>query len=197
MTVSGNHDQPELQSSYVQYLPGTYRQDEFLGRFLLIFESVLGPVENQVDNLHMYFDPLTAPRELLPWLGLWVDLVLDQNWPEEPRRKLVKSAAWLYRWRGTRRGLREYLRIYTGTSPEITEYIPGMKLGKETRLGVNTRLGSSGGGYHFTVTLHLDEMSHVKTEIIRAIIDSQKPAHTVYTLQIRGHSPEREENHGT
>ncbi|MFO8101345.1 MAG: phage tail protein [Dehalococcoidia bacterium] len=192
----GNGDNPELRSSYLDHLPGIYRDSEFMGRFLLIFESILGPIQDTVDSLDFYFDPLTTSDAVLPWLASWMDLTLDQTWPERRRRELVRSAAELYRWRGTKRGLREYLRIYTGVTPEITEHIPGMRLDKETRLGFNTRLGSSGGGYHFTVTLHLDGDSGVDIQKVRAIIEAQKPAHTVYTLQIRGQNAETEENDG-
>ncbi len=194
--TSDNDNQIELRSSYLDHLPGIYRDNEFMGRFLLVFESVLGPIQNQADNLSSYFDPLTTSRTLLPWMASWMDLVLDQTWPEKQRRELVKSAAELYRWRGTRRGMMEYLRIYTGVVPEITEYIPGMRLDPETRLGVNTKLGSSGGGYHFNVTLHLDGDNTADMSKVRAIIEAQKPAHTVYTLQIRGRNPETEESDG-
>jgi len=60
-----------------------------------------------------------------------------------------------------------------------------MSLDHETKLGVNTRLGSSGTGHHFTVTLELDESSKIDINTVKAIIEAQKPAHTVYTLQIR------------
>ena len=100
-------------------------------------------------------------------------------------RELIKSAAILHRLRGTKRGLSEYLRIYTGSIPEISEYIPGMSLDSETKLGVNTKLGSAGTGNHFTVMLELDGNSEVDVNTVKSIIDSQKPAHTVYTLQIR------------
>ena len=175
------------QSSYLEYLPALYRDDELMGQFLLIFESILKPIENTVDNLAWYFDPLMIPEPLLPWLASWVDLTLDTTWPVERRRELVKSAAELYRWRGTKRGLADYLRIYTGSVPEISEYTPGMSLDQETRLGINTQLGSSGGGHHFTVTLELDENNENNennVNTVRAIIEAQKPAHAAYTLQI-------------
>ncbi|MFC1871831.1 phage tail protein, partial [Chloroflexota bacterium] len=145
----------KLQSSYLEFLPALYRDDEFMGQFLLIFESILKPIENTVDSSSLYFDALMTPEPLLPWLASWIDLTLDPSCPIERRRQLVKAAAELYRWRGTRRGLTEYLRIYTGSTPEISEYIPGMRLEPETRLGINTRLGSSGEGHHFTVTIEL------------------------------------------
>jgi phage tail-like protein len=175
----------EVESRLLEYLPTVFRDDPVMGKFLLIFESILNPVENSVDNLALYFDPLLTPEQLLPWLASWVDLTMDPGWPLERRRELIKSAAELYRWRGTRRGLAEYLRIYTGVQPEILEYIPGMILDEKSRLGVNTVLGSSGTGHHFTVILDLNKSQKIDTRIVRKIIDSQKPAHTVYTLEIR------------
>ena len=174
-----------LKSDYIQYLPALYRDDEFMGQFLLIFESVLKPLENSINNLELYLDPRKTPEVLLNWLASWVGLTLDPTLPLERRRELVKRSAELYRWRGTRRGLSEYLKVYTGTVPEISEYIPGMRLDPETKLGIETKLGSSGKGHHFTVTLYLDESNTVSTEAVKAIIDSQKPAQTVYTLDIR------------
>ena len=149
-----------------------------------IFESILKPIENTVDNLERYLDPLLIPESLLPWLASWLGLALDSTWPIERRRQLVKSAAELYRWRGTKHGLSEYLKIYTGSVPEISEYIPGMSLDQDTKLGVNTQLGSPGTGHHFTVKLELDGSQQVNTDTVNAIVNAQKPAHAAYTLLI-------------
>jgi len=185
MKVQNNGNGAKTESSYLQYLPGLYQDDGFMGQFLLIFESIMKPLENTVSSLPLYFDPMLTPESLLEWLAYWVDLALDTTWPIERRRELVKSAAELYRWRGTRRGLAEYLRIYTGTVPEIHEYIQGMRLDHNTKLGINTQLGSSGAGHHFTVSLELDSADEVDINNVRSIIEAQKPAHTVYTLQVK------------
>jgi phage tail-like protein len=176
-------------SRLLDYLPAPFRDDVLMGKFLLIFESILNPLENTVDNMALFFDPRITPESILPWLASWIDLALDTSWPLERRRELVQNAADLYRWRGTRRGLSEYLRIYTGTPPIILEYIPGMILDEKTQLGVNTVLGSSGAGHHFTVIIEKDEKSRIDTKVVREIIESQKPAHTVYTLEIRSKTP--------
>lgn len=186
---------------YLKTIDGTgYRLDcdEFIGRFLLIFENILKPIEKMIDNLAFYLDPLTSPAALLPWLASWVAFTLDPTCPEQKQRELVKRAAELYRWRGTKRGLAEYLRIYTGSIPRISDSMLGMRLGPDTRLGINTRLDCAGGGYHFTVTLELDETSQVSEQKIRSIIDAQKPAHTMYNLQIvRQSKLEVEDSNGT
>ena len=56
---------------------------------------------------------------------------------------------------------------------------------KKNRLGVNTVLGSSGAGHHFTVILDATGQEYVNRRTVRSIIDLQKPAHTVYTLEMR------------
>ncbi len=189
MPAQNNQSSVTLRSSYLEYLPALFWDDEFIGQFLLIFESILKPIENTVDNISQYFDPQMTPESLLPWLASWVDLTLDPTWPIERRRELAQSAAELYRWRGTKRGLTDYLRIYTGSIPEISEYIPGMRLNHKTKLGINTQLGSSGEGHYFTVILELDGNSEVNISTVKAIIEAQKPANTVYTLQISTEKP--------
>jgi len=191
MYVEVDERDVKMQSSYLKYLPALYRGDDFMGRFLLIFESILEPIERTVNNAHLYFDPSIAPADFVPWLASWTGLTFDPMWTEEKRRELLKSAIELYRWRGTKRGLTEHLRIYLGITPEITEYIEGMKLDSETKLGINTKIGSSGGGNHFTVTLKLDSDSETDISKVRAIIDSHKPAHTTYTLIVKGNMPEK------
>jgi phage tail-like protein len=172
------------QSSYLQYLPAFYSTHPFMGRFLMIFESILGPIEEVLDNISAYMDPGTAPEEFLPWLASWLDLTLDESWPLERRRELVRAAVGLYRWRGTRRGLQEYLRVYTGGHARIEEDFPGIPLAGQARLGWNTVLGQGGGQYTFDVILEVDDPASVDVEKLKAIIDAEKPAHTAYTLQV-------------
>ncbi len=171
------------RSSYLEYLPAIYSQGDFMGRFLMIFESILGPIEGVLDNISHYFDAGTAPRELLPWLASWVNLALDETWPLERRRELVGSAVELFRDRGTRRGLREYLRVYSGVEPRITEDYGGISLAGQARLGLNTVLGA-GRPHTFRVTLELDDRDSVNVEQLKAIIEAEKPAHSGYTLEI-------------
>src|SRR5512134_3386583 len=103
--------QPEEVSRLLDYLPSVFREDRFMGQFLRIFQSILDPIENTVDNVAFYFDPGLTPESFLPWLASWVDISLDSRWTDGQRRELLAKAAEIYRWRGTSRGLSEYLRI--------------------------------------------------------------------------------------
>jgi phage tail-like protein len=65
----------QQMSHLLNYLPSIYRDDEFMEKFLLIFESILNPIVNTVDNLALYFDPGLTP-EPASWLASWVGLAL-------------------------------------------------------------------------------------------------------------------------
>jgi phage tail-like protein len=150
----------------LRYLPSIYADDEFLRGFLAVFESLWAPLERQMDQLHLYFDPHLTPSDLLPWLGGWLDLVLDENWPESRRRLLISRASHLYERRGTAAALREYLGIYLGVEPEILEE------------------GENGRPFHFTVLVRIDYPGTVDQDRVRRIIQEAKPAHTTYTLRL-------------
>jgi len=163
---------PEDRSSYLKYLPALYSTDDFMGRFLLIFESILSPIERTVDNLHYYFDAQMTPPEVLPWLASWLGLVLDERWPEARRRELIRAAVELYQWRGTRRGLIEFLRLYTGFTPEIVE------------TGIGRKTVTEAEAFRFVVRLRVPNPAGLDRAVIESIIDAEKPAHVGYTLEI-------------
>ncbi len=176
----------EVASSYLQYLPSPFQTDSFTGRFLMIVESVLGPIERTIDNLALYFDPRLTPEEMLPWLASWVGLELDENWPLAQQRQLILWAARLQRWRGTRRALREHLRLYTGHTPLIVENFDGARLGSDAVLGLNTQLGGATARQHWiTVTVLSETPEALDQSVLRHIIELEKPAHVGYSLEVR------------
>ena len=157
------------KSSLLKYLPNDYSDDAFTGGLLNIFEALWLPLDRQIDQLYAYFDPLLTPAEFLPWLGTWVDLVLDENWPESRRRTLIENAADLYRRRGTAGALQDYLAIYLGTTPTIVED------------------GQDGNPFHFSVTIRVGDDRNpdsIDQDRVRRIIDEEKPAHTIYILTV-------------
>lgn len=163
---------PLDRSSYLDYLPGIYRESPFLGRFLLIFESILGPIERTVDNISYYFDPELTPPECVAWLGSWLGLVLDERWPEERRRGLIGAAVELYQWRGTRRGLSEFVRLYSGIAPEIVE------------LSLSEASAAPNRAFRFTLRLRVPPGVELDRALLESIIDLEKPAFAACTLEL-------------
>jgi phage tail-like protein len=170
-------------SRYLDYLPAVFRQDEFMGRFLGIFESVLGPLEGVADELPSYTDPSVCPEEILPYLAHWVAMEMGETWPAERQRRILAVAAELHRWRGTRRGLKAYLGAVTGVTPLLAENTDGSRLGEDNRLGLSTRLGRPVPDC-VTVTLPVLEGEEPDPVEVAALIEEQKPAHATYLLRI-------------
>ena len=172
-------------SVYLKYLPSVYQQDPFMRRLLLIFESVLVPLEQVVDMLPLYTEPEMIPEEFLPWLAHWVALSLDSAWPVERQRALVADAVEIYRWRGTKRGLKLHIATYTGIEPVIQEAQGGFVLGRESGLGWTTQLAvAPRNPLLFIVTVPADNPRAIDPEVLRAIIEEDKPAHAVYRLRV-------------
>jgi phage tail-like protein len=196
---------PSIYSDDLDAAPDHMRDDKagpFFRRFLRGFDDAEIPMRKLLDNLHRFFDAFEAAPDFLPWLATWVGIVLDENWPEMKRRRLIREAVELYRWRGTRRGLARYLEIYAGVRPEINDQpFRGMRLGPNTRLGVdlsdparlaeNSVLGDV-PDHSFVVTIATPDPKTINETTVRDIIEVQKPAHAAYVARIVRRAPDAE-----
>jgi phage tail-like protein len=171
------------QSRLLQYLPAIFQDDFFLARFLLIFQSVLDPIEQIVDNTHNYLDAGLTPASFLPWLASWVGVTLEPGLDEPQQRELIRQAVELSRWKGTRRGLRAELQARTGASPLIVENFDGMRLGQDAALGLNTQLGDHREG-SVTVTFASDEHTVLDLQHVDAMVSDLKPAYVGHVVRI-------------
>lgn len=154
---------PTDASNWLKYLPAIYADDEFLGRYLLVFESIFSPITWMVDNFDMYLSPEVTSSEWLRWIAGWFDVLIVPELPLERQRALVEQLGWLYSRRGTRGGLERLLTLYYGVKPEITEE----------------------GDCHFTVKMPLSDSSvKLEADILDRLIMAHKPAHASYTLEV-------------
>ncbi len=192
----------QTRGRYLRYLPEIYEEDELIGRFLMLFESFWTPIETQIGSVPCYFDPDMTPVNFLPWLASWLGLKLDERLSKERQRQLIRSAVSLYRRRGTKQALQEYLEIYTSGKAQIIEHrAHNFCLGPDARLGPGIALGRDNMPHTFTVILRLPPIAEGEAEdecfqnerarqelerrrAIEAIIETEKPAHTGYTLRI-------------
>jgi hypothetical protein len=125
----------------------------------------------------------------------WVDWPIDARFDLTQQRQLIRRAVEIYRWRGTRKGLRFYLHLYTGLpldeqfDPEkdksisITEsFGQGCVVGI-AHVGEDAILGG-GKPYHFQVRLRAGLDHAIDEELVRRIIDQEKPVFCTYDLLI-------------
>ncbi len=183
------------RSLYPKFLPELYREVDFISRLLKIFEETFEPAVNTLNTLWAYLDPLTAPEAMLGFLGSWVAWEINPRWSPQVQRRLIRQAMQIYSWRGTRRGLRFYLHLYTGLPldeeipQEVDKHISiqevceeGLVLGK-TPLGNKTLMGG-GRPYHFIVRLRSEPEIEIDEQLVDYIIEQEKPAFCTYELII-------------
>jgi phage tail-like protein len=179
-------------AGYLQYLPELYESDDFINRFLMMFESFWKPISQQIDQGEAYYDSGIAPPAFVPWLSSWIGLPVDENLPVERIRALLGSAMLFYQRRGTIQALKTYLEIYTAGEVSIVEKRSrNFVLGLGSRMGFETALGTANHPNMVTVRVcvpqgELERMRFTPSmyqqklyEIVRQMV----PAHTVIEVQ--------------
>jgi phage tail-like protein len=131
-----------------QSLPAVYRDDAFAQNLCAALDEVLAPVIVTLDSLPAYFDPATAPDDMLTWLATWMGIVIDRHQSASRQRQLVQTGVEVLKWRGTVRGVRGAVRGLFGAAPEISEpgdtawsSEPGSPMPAERQTELVVRLG--------------------------------------------------------
>ena len=189
------------RAGLLEYLPEIYHEDAFLGQYLSAFERILlGPpagvrdggepgLEQKIKDVATYFDPLQTPPEFLQWLSGWVALALRADLDEFRQREFIRNAVRLYRLRGTKKGLEEVVSLYTRLGASITETAAPFQVetAKRARLGVDTML-EGGAPFVFRVLINLTTTDPAvlkqQREVVTAILNMEKPAHTQFVLEV-------------
>jgi phage tail-like protein len=174
-----------VTSDYLAYLPAVFAEDPFLADFLSAFEAVLvgAPdvqqpgLEAEIARIGEHFDPMTAPRDFLPWLAGWVALSVRADWDEDITRGFIREIVPLYARRGTAEGLRRMLKIFL--NPTTTT------LSADDVVIIDT-FDEPAHFFQVRLTLSDNDPARLRAvqEMARAIVDREKPAHTFYALKV-------------
>jgi phage tail-like protein len=182
------------RESFVKWLPSIYQRADINGRnfyrdFLWIIQHLFGSVEEILDVIHQYFDPYEAPEHFLPWLASWSAMVLEEDWPLPKKRRLIRKAIELYRIRGTVKGLKLFIALFTGHEPDIKENqwpFRGWRIGATSEIGTDSVvLPPVNLAHTFIVEMPVSYKDVSPESVIRIheIIQMEKPANTQYYLR--------------
>jgi phage tail-like protein len=152
-------------------------------------QHLFGSVEETLDVIHHYFDPYEAPEHFLPWLASWSAMVLEEDWPLSKKRRLIRKAIELYRIRGTVKGLKLFIALFTGHEPDIKENqwpFRGWRIGATSEIGTDSVvLPPVNLAHTFIVEMPVSYKDVSPESVIRIheIIQMEKPANTQYYLR--------------
>jgi phage tail-like protein len=106
----------------VGQLPMGMLDDDFFVRFVSLFQEVATSYLEGADNVDNVVDVAVAPPELVRWLGSWIGVAaIDSSLPEDLQRTIVRRSGEIFAWRGTRRGLEQFLEVVTGGPADVVE----------------------------------------------------------------------------
>jgi phage tail-like protein len=168
-------------------LPQVFRRTRSPGSPLAAILDVMAvlhaPAERVLDDLDAFFDPRRTPSSFVPYLACWVDLEVlvggeaggagQAHLPDFPTgdgrlRELVAAAAFLSRWRGTRKGLLRFLEVATGVHGfDVDERVPG----------------EDGRPRPLHVRLRAPRTTETYRPLIERIVEYEKPAAVTYDLE--------------
>jgi phage tail-like protein len=155
-------------------LPVAMLEDEFFTGFVRIFQDVATTYLEDLDNLDHVVDVRMTPDTLLPWLGSWIGVpAVDSSLSEELKRKTVRDYAGLLSRRGTRRGLEEFLELFSTPDKQV-----------------NAEVTESGGVYNEGeaplqnpwVRVAVQTTGRLAEDDFAKLVADEVPAHVVLTL---------------
>ncbi len=167
----------EVTALYMRDLPVIYHNQDFLHRYLMIFQNLWEPLEWRQDHVHLYFDPRTAPAQMLSWIATWLGFPVPEHWPEARRRRVLLEAMDLLRMRGTLYGLSRTIELCTGFTPDIQN--------------------DPKQPFVFNVKINPSEGASVPMDLLHELIRTHKPAPCSYTLEIGGQPKKRKSKAAT
>lgn len=179
------------QSRTLKYLPEIYHDNEFLSRYLMVFESFWHPVQQTTRQIHHYFDPKLTPEPFVPWLASWFGVPLDDFLPIERTRELLRHALTIYQLRGTAQALEAFLKVYTGGEVQITEQrASNFVLSQENRLGLGRALGKHNQAMKVVVDLQVPQDELTRSGLsdtqfrkkMAEVIQTVVPAHILFEV---------------
>ena len=182
------------RESYIKWLPAIYQRSDATGRnyvrdLLWVIQHLFGSIETMLDSIHLYFDSYETPEQFLPWLAAWSAMLLEPDWPVGKKRRLIKKAMELYRLRGTVRGLKLFISLFTGFEPHLAENewpFNGFRIGISSTVGIDTVILPPVDKAHSFVVVMPHKFKDVTSQsIIRLheIIEMEKPSHSTYMLK--------------
>lgn len=183
----------------IRHLPSMYQENDFLRQFLMIFQHIMNETSITLDNMDNIFRPMETPATFLPVLADWFGVDFSLLGTEETARKVLQYAIPLYRYRGTKRGLRALLYLVSGVMPEIVEgKLPfdAMCITNETDIASPIlEIEERNALFSVYFPVFQDEMKGDLTKRLYRIIQNEKPVGTMGYLYFK--KPEPKKRHTT
>jgi phage tail-like protein len=159
----------------VGQLPMGMLDDDFFIRFTSIFQELATTMLDGADNIPNVVDVTVAPDAMVRWLGSWIGVrSIDSSLPDGLQRRIVREAGQILAWRGTRRGLTQFLELLTGGPAEV-----------EDSGGIF--VAGAGGDRPPHVRMKVQSTGWISERDFLGLVEDELPANVTYELYVGDH----------
>lgn len=103
-------------------LPAGMLTEDFFVRFVRIFQEQAGTLLAHADNLPYLADRTITPLAMVRWMSQWLGLSgIDDSFSDPVQRRILATAGATLQWRGTTKGLRLLLELFSGGPVTVSE----------------------------------------------------------------------------
>ncbi len=167
--------------SFLSYLPAIYQgggSEEFLGRFLGLFEAVYQNLNEKIADSAKQLNPAVAEPEFLHWLAKWVGISDAHLWQEQKLRLLLGGIVKKNLIRGTREYMEHMVGAFTGERPFLLEYGDIEKYKGNEAAYKSLRQSYACGPYEVSVLVREQAVPSLREQhALKKMIEDMKPAH--------------------
>ncbi len=167
--------------NFLSYMPAIYQtggREDFLGRFLGLFESVYQDLDEKIGDSKRQLDPIAALPEFLHWLAKWVGVSNAHLWQEDKLRLLLQGIVKKNLIRGTREYMEYMVGTFTGERPFFLEYSDIERYRKNPVAYRCLRKSYAYGPYEVSVFVREQAVSSLREQhALKRMIEDMKPAH--------------------
>ncbi len=167
------------------YLPILYQeQNDFVKRFLAIFQSLYYDFQEQLDYVTQFLDVDCVSGTYLQWLAQWMGCVYPANWQDDKLRRFLKISFSLFQQKGTRTGLERLLTFAIGNQPILIELWKIMETCGEayTRNGYDQLYGNAESV--FWVLIAQEDLQACDMQELLQLIQWYQPIHTIAHIAV-------------
>ena len=165
-------------------IPGPPKAEDPLSALLKVMEVLQAPSEAVLARLDATFDPRRTDDKFVPYLAYWADLarLFEQEDPTSKKqaglsgltitsglgrlRELIANAAYLSKWRGTKKGLLLFLQAATGS--------------QNFQIAENVDFNGQPRPFHISVRAPKESAKY--SQLIERIVQLEKPAYVTHEV---------------
>lgn len=175
----------------IRHLPSMYQDNDFLRNYLMIFQHIMNETSITLDNIDNLFRPMEADAKFLPVIADWFGINPELLGSEEITRKVLQFAIPLYRYRGTKLGLKTLLYLISGIKPEIIEgKLPFEPLGIGFESTIESPIlekDSDANLFSVYFPVYLEDVDKDLVKRLFKIIQTEKPVNSIGYMYFKDH----------